>query len=133
MSELFITASRRKFRFPSDRGDLTVEQLWDLPLISRNGFNLNSVAIAINTELKGVAEESFVNTSSNPLRKDLENKLEIVKFVIGIKQEESTAANERIRKQELKRKLQEAIEVKEGQALLDASLEELKTQLAAIE
>jgi len=131
-SNLFITASRKKFRFASERGDLTVENLWDLPLTSKNGFNLNAVAIGVNAELKGLAEESFVETSTNPRRKDLENMLEIVKYVIAVKQDEAKAATERVAKQELKRKLREAIEAKEGEALQSASLEDLKAQLAAL-
>ena len=132
MSDLFIVASRKKFRFASERGDLSVEQLWDLPLTSKNGFNLNAVAIAVNSELKGLAEESFVETSTNPRRRELEQMLEIVKYVISVKQEEAKAAQERVAKQELKRKLQDAIAAKEGQALLDASLDDLKAQLASI-
>jgi len=132
MSDLFVVASRRKFRFASERGDLSVEQLWDLPLTSKNGFNLNAVAIAVNSELKGLAEESFVETSTNPRRRELEQMLEVVKYVISVKQEEAKAAQERVAKQELKRKLQDAIAAKEGQALLDASLDDLRAQLASI-
>jgi hypothetical protein len=118
MSDLFIVASRKKFRFASERGDLSVEQLWDLPLTSKNGFNLNAVAIAVDSELKGLAEESFVETSTNPRRRELEQMLEVVKYVISVK--------------ELKRKLQDAIAAKESLALLDASLDDLKAQLASI-
>lgn len=131
-SNLFIIASRKKFRFASERGHLTVENLWDLPLTSKNGFNLNAVAITVNAELKSLAEESFVETSTNPRRKDLENMLEIVKYVISVKQEEAKEATERVAKQALKRKLQEAIEAKEGEALQNASLEDLQAQLAAL-
>lgn len=132
MTDIFISATRKKFRFASERGELTTEQLWDLPLTSKNGFNLNAVAIAVNTELKGIAEESFVEVSSNPRRKELEGMLEVVKYIIAVKQEEAKAATERVAKQALKRKLQEAIEAKEGEALLGASLDDLKAQLAAL-
>jgi hypothetical protein len=134
MSEfyIFVTASRKKFRFASERGELTTENLWDLPLTSKNGFNLNSVAIAVHTELKGLSEESFVEVSTNPRRKDLEDMLEVVKYVIAVKQNEAKASIERVAKQELKRKLQGAIEAKEGEALSGASLDDLKAQLAAL-
>jgi uncharacterized protein YicC (UPF0701 family) len=133
MSDIFISASRNKFRFSSERGDLTTEQLWDLPLTSKNGFNLNAVAVAVNTELKGLAEESFVEVSSNPRRKQLEDMLEVVKYIIAVKQDEAKAATERTAKQALKRKLQDAIEAKEGEALAGASLDDLKAQLAALD
>lgn len=132
MTDLFVIASRKKFRFTSERGELNVEQLWDLPLTSKNGFNLNAVAIAVNSELKGLAEESFVETSSNPRRRELEQMLEIVKFIIATKQDETKAASERLARQAMRRKLQEAIEAKEDQALVGSSIEELKAQLAAL-
>lgn len=131
-TSMFVTASRKKFRFASERGELTTENLWDLPLTSKNGFNLNSVAITVHTELKGLSEESFVEVSTNPRRKDLEDMLQIVKYVITVKQGEAKAATERVSKLALKRKLQDAIEAKEGEALSGASLDDLKAQLAAL-
>ena len=129
---IFVTASRKKFRFASERGELTTENLWDLPLTSRNEFNLNSVAIAVHNELKSLSEESFVEVSTNPRRKNLEDMLEIVKYVISVKQGEAKAATEQVAKQALRRKLQDAIEAKEGEKLCSSSLEDLKAQLAEL-
>jgi hypothetical protein len=33
--DLFETATRRNYRFPSAKGTLTVQQLWQLPLINK--------------------------------------------------------------------------------------------------
>ena len=66
MDNLFMQATREKFRFESSKGDLSVEQLWDLPLTSRTGFDLDTVAKAVNADLKASNEESFVNASNNP-------------------------------------------------------------------
>lgn len=128
----FIQATRNKYRFPSDRGELNVEQLWDLPLTSRNGFNLNAVAIAVNTELKGLSEESFVETNDNPRRNLLSNMLDIVKYVIAVKQSEAKAATEKAAKESLKKQLQEVIAVKRNEQLASTSIEELEAQLAAL-
>lgn len=132
MTDLFIIASRKKYRFPSIRSDLTVEQLWDLPLLSYNGFDLNASAVAVNAELKGLAEESFVETRSNPRRGELENMLEIIKFVIATNQEEATKATQRAAKASLKAQIQEAIEAKKLDQLSSASLEDLQAQLASL-
>lgn len=132
MTDVFISASRNKFRFPSVRGDLNVEQLWDLPLMSKNGFNLNAVAVTVNAELKSLAEESFVEVSSNPRRKELEQMLELVKYVISTRQEEARAATERKAKESLKEQIREAIAAKKSEALSSASLEELEAQYAAL-
>ena len=48
---LFITASRAKFRFPFSVGQLSAEDLWDLPLSGR-GQNLDNIARALHKELK---------------------------------------------------------------------------------
>lgn len=132
IANAIVNATRQKYRFSSERGDLTVEQLWDLPLTSRNGFNLNAVAIAVNAELKGITEESFVDVSPNPRRSQLEQMLEIAKFVIATKQDEAKEANEAAAKATMRKRLQEAIEAKRNEALGSASIEELEAQLAAL-
>lgn len=135
MSEvnLFLLASRKKFRFPSDRGDLTVEQLWDIPLTSRSGFSVNNIAIAVNNELKSLEEESFVETSQNPRRDDLRAMLDILKAVIAIRQEEAKKRSEAAERASMRAQIQEAIEAKKREGLASASLEELQSKLAELE
>ena len=62
---LFEIASRNKLRVPTTKGDLTVEQLWDLPLKSANGLSLDSIAIALNKQLESKAT-SFVDEVQAP-------------------------------------------------------------------
>ncbi len=134
MSEVnvFFIASRRKLRFPSTKGDLMVEQLWDLPLVSKSGTDLNTIAQAVSRELKGMEEESFVEVRPNPRRGDLEVMLEIVKAVITTKQAENKAATEQAAKESLRNRLRDAIEAKEEQQLGEMSIGDLKAQLAAL-
>ncbi len=133
MSEqLFILASRKKFRFPSDKGDLVVEQLWEMPLTSRNGFSVNDVAIQVKRELRSLEEDSFVEISSNPRRDDLAAMLEILKTVIAVRQEESRQKTEAAAKASQRKELQEAIAAKKKENLTSGSLEELEARLAAL-
>lgn len=125
-NDLFILASRKKYRFPSDKGDLTTEQLWDVPLTSRNGYSVDNIAIAVNRELRSLQEESFVQNRSNPRRSELQNMLDILKEVIAIRQAESEQATELAKKQSQKKVIQEAIERKRQQNLESMSLEELE-------
>jgi hypothetical protein len=125
-NDLFILASRKKYRFPSDKGDLTTEQLWDVPLTSRNGYSVDNIAISVNRELRSLQEESFVQNRSNPRRSELQNMLDILKEVIAIRQAESEQATELARKQSQKKVIQEAIERKRQQNLESMSLEELE-------
>ena len=129
--DIFEVAARNKFRFPSNRGELTVENLFDLPLQSKSGFDLDSVAKAINSELKQTAEESFVETAS-PLNTELAQKLDIVVYVIKAKQaanaERLAAVN---RKAEIE-KLQNLLSRKEDAAIEALSADEIKARIAAL-
>lgn len=132
--EMYKFAAQNKLRFPSLRGDLTVEQLFDLPLTHPSGFDLNSVAKMINGNLKVTGEESFVeDTIDNPQRKALEVSLEIVKDIIKTKQEENATRLNRVGKMAERRKILDAMSAKQDQTLSAASLEELQKKLDALD
>ena len=42
-TDIFKQATKLKLRFSSVRGDLTVEDLWDLPLTSKSNLSLDGV------------------------------------------------------------------------------------------
>lgn len=133
MSNLFEIASRKAYRFQSNRGDLTTEQLWELPLTSRGGFDLDSVAKAVNAELKSVTEESFVATRVNPRKGDLETKLDVLKYIIAVKIAEAEAVTARVAKQEKRAKILDALAAKENEELTQASKDDLLKQLAELD
>lgn len=117
---IFEKASREKFRFPSTKGELSTEQLWDLPLQSARGADLDTVAKGIAAELRGVTEESFVATATNPAKPVLEAKLEVVKRVIEVKLADNETKRVAAAKAAEKAKLIEILARKQ-----DASLENL--------
>lgn len=84
-TNIFEYATRTKLRFASTKGELTLEQLWDVPLRSRDDFNLNAVAKAANKAWKDISEESFVETAKTPEHTRRETALEVVKYVIDTK------------------------------------------------
>jgi hypothetical protein len=127
---LFYNASRKKFRFSSDKGDLTTEQLWDLPLTGK--CSLNSVAVGINRLLKETGEESFVEDTSNPAQARLREQLEVVKTVIAVRQQENREKMEVLARKETRDKIQRILAEKKDAALSDLSVEELEKQLAAL-
>jgi len=102
---IFEKATREKFRYPSVKGLLTTEQLWELPLTAKSGFSLDDVAKAVNAELKAIDTESFVATETNPAKATLETKLEVVKHVIAIRLAEDQAAKAAAAKKLEKEKL----------------------------
>jgi hypothetical protein len=102
---IFEKATREKFRYPSTKGLLTTEQLWELPLTAKSGFSLDDVAKAVNAELKAIDTESFVATETNPAKAALETKLEVVKHVIAFRLAEDQAAKAAAAKKLEKEKL----------------------------
>lgn len=130
---IFEQASRKKIRFASDRGELTTEQLWDLPLLSKNGFDLDTVAKAVNSQLKAVSEESFVTTTVKPQQSELELKLEILKHVIAVKVEEREKAKKAADRKVERERLLALLDQKQQAALAELSPEEIQKRLAELD
>lgn len=130
---MFENAARTKMRIQSTRGALSVEQLWDVPLRSGDGFDLNVIAKGVNRALKHLTEESFVDTEPNPAQARVEATFTIVKHVIAVKlaEEEASrkAADNRLERQKLLRILAE----KQDGKLSELSAKQLKKRIAALE
>ena len=129
---IFEQATRRAIRFESAKGDLSVEQLWDLPLQSRNQFDLDTVAKTVNRQLNAVTEESFVSVRENPAKEILSLKLEIVKHIISVKLQEAEDARNRANKASEKEKLLRLLDEKQNEALRALTPEEIQERLKAL-
>jgi phosphopantothenoylcysteine synthetase/decarboxylase len=129
MTNLFELASRKKFRFASKKGELTVEQLWDLPLTASNQIDLENVARAANQELKDANEESFVATSRNPAKVILEQKLELVKHIIVIRLAEQEKAKQKQANAAERKRLIEIRAKKQDQELEGMSKEDIDKRI----
>ncbi len=129
----FEFATRNKLRFVSSRGELTVEQLWDVPLRSTDGFNLNAVAKAANESVKATNEESFVETTRTAAHTRVETAFEVVKHIIDVKLADEEAAKKRAENRLKKEKLLTVLAEKQDGKLSEMSERELKKQIAALE
>lgn len=129
---LFETATKFAYRFNSSKGALTTEQLWDLPLTSNGGFDLNSIAKGINKMIREAEEDNFVGVQANSELEILKNKLEIVKFIIADKQAEKEAARVRSAKAEERKKILEVLAGKQSAALQSMSEADLLARLEAL-
>lgn len=118
-NELFILATRKKFRFPF-KGVATVEDLWDLSV-----RDLDTIFKALNSQVKQSQEESLMATKS---KEDsiLEAKIAIVKHIFQVKQAESEAAKTAAANAAQRQRIGEIIAAKEDAALQDKSLEDLR-------
>lgn len=130
---IFEYATRNKLRFTSIRGELTVEQLWEVPLRSRDDFNLNAVAKAVNKAFKEVSEESFVETKKTAEHTRREAALEVVKYIIDTKLTEEKAAEARVERKQEKEKLLQILAEKQAGKLSELSEKELQKRIAALE
>lgn len=129
--ELFELATYRAFRFPSNKGEVTVEQLWQMPLQSKSGFDLDTVAKEVYAKVKGATEESFVEEVS-PRAEDDQLKLNIVKHIIKFKLDQNKAQKDRVAKAQEKARLMEILSSKKDQELQSLSKEELEARIAAL-
>jgi polyphosphate kinase 2 (PPK2 family) len=126
MSEkMFEVATRTKMRFPF-KGQISVEDLWDLSVT-----NLDSVFKTLNAQVKQAKEESLLATKSQE-DKLLEMQIEIVKYIVKVKQEEEIARLQAKELKEKKQKIMAVLSAKEDQALQNMSVEELKSMLGEI-
>ena len=130
---IFEQASRAKTRFASVKGRISVEDLWDLPLTSKSGFDLDSVAKAVNAELKTAAEESFVATTNNPVKAALELQMEVVKHVIAVRLRENEEGRNREARLEERRRLLQVLETKQDDKMRSMTDEEIRARIAEID
>ena len=128
---LFLTATRSKFRFPSSAGQLSVEDLWDLPLSGR-GANLDDTARALHKGLKEAdGDISFVKPAVKTTA-DLQMKFDIVKYVIEVKMTERDTRAAAEEKAATKQKLMAKLAEKQDKELDNKSAEEIQAMIDAL-
>ena len=125
---MFEQATRLKLRFAvGTRVNLTVENLWDLPLTNVKGEDLDHIAIELQEKLS-TNEKSFVVQQSKNKETQLNQlKFDIVKYIIDVRLEEQKVANlERQRAQEIAtlKELQKQAKIRDLQNLSSEEIEE---------
>ncbi len=120
--EMFIKASRKKMRFPY-KGQVTVEELWDLPVTE-----LDKIYKLLNAEAKRAKEESLLETRSEEDEK-LAVRIGIIKYIVEVKLEEKKAAEMAKEREEQKQKIMKILANKQDEELKEKSVEELEKML----
>lgn len=127
---LFEEATRKRVRFSTVRGDITVEDLWDLPLQSTKGdFDLDAVAKACNRDVKATEEESFVKPKSAGAASIASLKLDVVKHVIAVKMKAKEDAELKAKKLANRQIIMAAMERKQNAQIESMSMEDLEKAL----
>ena len=132
---IFEQAARKKLRFASVQGLLSVEHLWDLPLTkpkTNDRAYLDEIAICLHGELKNATEVSFVTSSKKPNDAELQLKFDIVKHIIDVRVAENAAAATARTNAEKRQQLLELKARKESEKLGETSIEDLDKMIAAL-
>lgn len=119
---LFELATRRKYRFPY-RGQITIEDLWDLRLA-----DLDSVFKTLNAEVKKASEESLLKLKTKE-DEELSDKIAIVRYIVSVKLEEQKIREKEKANKETKQKLLAIKARREEAALENISDEELDNMI----
>jgi len=121
--ENFKLASQQKLRFQTNKGLLSVEQLWDLSL-----EDLDTLAISLETEHKESGKKSFlVKTSAK--NKITKLRFDVVLDVLNTKVEEMQAVQEAAEIKEHNKKIIALIAEKQDEALKGKSIKQLEAML----
>ena len=121
-TNIFELATKNKFRFPY-KGMISVEDLWDL-----NRTQLDSIYKTLNKEVKQVQEESLMMTKSDEDAEVLA-KIEIVKHIFKVKEQEAMAKMVAAENAEKKRHILDILARKQDDALQNMSEDELRKML----
>lgn len=129
----FELAVKLKVRFATSRGDASLEQLYDMPLTSRNGFDLDTTARSVYQELKSIDEVSFVSSVPNKAKDLLQLKLDLVTHVIASKLEENAKVLKAAKNKEERQKLLGILNQKQDEELSTLTADEIKARILALE
>ena len=128
---MFENATKRKYRYPSLKGSLTTEDLFDLPLQAKNKVDLESVAQLLSEALEKSPKKSFV-AKTTPQSAELQNKLDIVVYIIDIKLKAVDAAETSKVKASKRAMLTELLEKKKTEAYEGMSEEDIQKAIDAL-
>jgi len=123
---IFEVANSKKFRF-NFKGLISTEDLFDLSV-----KDLDSIFKTLNSQLKQTREESLLEVKSTE-DQILDIKINIVKHIFNLKQEEETKRIKAKENKEKKQKLMEILANKEDQDLLNKSKEDIQKMLNELE
>lgn len=122
---LYKQSTRENWTFPTNKGIVSVHDLWQLPLDSEKYVSLNSVAISLHDSLSSTTGKSFVKRKSTADTL-ISKKLELVKDIIATIEEEAAANLSAKQAESHNAKIDELISKKVDQELAGLSIEQLQ-------
>lgn len=123
---LFEMATRNKMRFPSTKGELSVEDLWDL-----SDKDLDVVYKNLKDQEVKSSEESLLDDAN--VDPKLMAAIGIVRYIFTTKRKEKLAEKERINKKQTQKKYIDALSKKQDEAIEKMSEAELRAMIDSLE
>ena len=120
MDNMWIEALKKKYRFEY-KGLINVEDLFDLKL-----EDLDYIYKNLKRNENELQVDSLLDANKNPLKKEIENKINIVKAIFDMKEAEIESAKIAMANKVQRDKILAIIENKQDQELSEKSIDELR-------
>ncbi len=130
---IFQQASRAKLRFATQLGQLSTEDLWDLPLTSAKGVSLKSIATDLQLQVSAqpLKELDFFDVAETT-DSTLQLRFDIVKHIVITRVAESRDRTAEAVKDTKRAQLQALINDKLQDEMKSKSIDELQAELASL-
>jgi hypothetical protein len=125
---LFELASRAKFRFQTQRGNLALEDLWSLPLTE-----LDAIHRELGNQIRALEEDTLLQVKEDKGLDTIKAKRELVKHIVVTRQAENNEAKVRENKRIEAARIRELIAQKKDADLSGKSAKELEALLRKLE
>ena len=121
--ENFKQASKEKLRVQTNKGSLSVEQLWDLSIPE-----LDALAVSLEEEHQTSGKKSFIRKSS-PKDKTTKLRFDVVLDILTTKVDEMEAAKAKAEAKAHNNKILTLISEKQDETLKGKSIKQLEAML----
>jgi hypothetical protein len=130
--DIFKRGTKENLMFSTNKGLISIHDLWHMPLTSKNGFDLDTVWKSIKSEVTTVQEESLI-VNPSPTNTIEKLKLNIVTEIITDRLAERDAATTRLDKSDKKAKLLAALAEQENNELKSKSSEDIRKMISELD
>lgn len=122
--ELFAKVTQKGLTFKTVKGTVSVQDLWQMPLTSKNGFDLDTVSREVLRKVRETQEDSLVSQVKTDTDEGL--RLDVLKYIIEFKQGEIQRKEEAKVAESHNSRIDELIQRKKEEQLASMSIEELE-------
>lgn len=131
---IFEKASRLRLRFNvGTLSNLTVEDLWSLPLTGNKGNSLDALAINLNKKLTDETPKSYVTKTDTKTDTTTQLSFDIVKHIIDVRLAEQAAQQDKMIKSAKRAQLEQLKSQKQMAELENLTIEEIDQRLKELE